>query len=427
MNDADRMPTEGPDSPVSLKKNMLYNTIGSLTYQGCLWVVTVLVVVLSNGYGYSGILSYAMAIGNMFVPIATFSLRSYQVSDVRGTYTQANYVGFRLITIVLAFAIILPYTFIVTDDMRNVAPVLLFLLFKTGESFCDVLNAVEQRAERMDYIGISQFLRGVFLVLGFSTGLVVFGSLEAAIAGMAVPCLLVTVFYDHLHAVRFAALKPHISQDKVRSLARACLPIVLSSLFLGMVVSVARQYYGNTFGMEKLGIYSAIATPAVLIQAGARYLYGPALVPLAKRWQESPDDSFSPFLKKSLVLLALGAAVLVVVFSVFGKQLLTLVYGQEIAPYTPLFPWVLISTAVTAVMWFLNDVLTICRDMRGMLIANTASLALSLVLLIPLESAFGMDGINYLVIAATLFGIVLNSVFLKKDIAGAAEGSHGLE
>lgn len=405
--------------PVSIQKNILYNTIGSLTYQGCLWLVTVLVVVLSRGYGSSGMLSYAMSVGNMFVPIATFSLRSYQVSDVQGRFSQSNYVGFRLVTICLSFAIIIPYSSLVTNDASTLAAVVLFLLFKTDESFCDVLYGVDQRAERMDYVGISQFLRGLLLVAGFSTCLVVFDSLYAALLGMTLPCLCITLFYDLPHAARYDCLKPHLTKAVAISLLHDSLPIVLSTLFLGMVVSVARQYYGNTFGMESLGRYAAVATPAVLIQAGARYLYGPTLVPLAKHWHEDPAGTFLDYLRKTVALILLGCAAFVVTLSLLGEPLLTFVYGAGIAPYVSLFPWVLVSTAITALMWFLNDMLTICRDMRDLLVANTTSLLVSLVLLVPMESTFEMDGINYVVILATAIGVALDLLFLRHNILAA--------
>jgi len=95
---------------------MLFNTVGSLTYQGYLWLTTVLVVILSNGYTGSGVLALAMTIGNMFNPIATYSMRTFQVSDVKGTYSQSSYVGFRLVTTVLGLAFIIPYAIIVGGD-----------------------------------------------------------------------------------------------------------------------------------------------------------------------------------------------------------------------------------------------------------------------------------------------------------------------
>lgn len=79
---------DGQAEAASIRRNMLFNTIGSLTYQGCLWITTVIVVILSDSYSASGILSFAMTIGNMFSAIGTYSMRTYQVSDVKGKYSQ---------------------------------------------------------------------------------------------------------------------------------------------------------------------------------------------------------------------------------------------------------------------------------------------------------------------------------------------------
>ncbi len=48
----------------------------------------------------------------------------------------------------------------------------------------------------MDYIGKSQFMRGVLSLVGFVAPLVTIHSLPAAIIGMAFCCMLVTLFYD---------------------------------------------------------------------------------------------------------------------------------------------------------------------------------------------------------------------------------------
>lgn len=79
---------DGQAEAASIRRNMLFNTIGSLTYHGCLWITTVIVVILSDSYSASGILSFDMTIGNMFSAIGTYSMRTYQISDVKGKYSQ---------------------------------------------------------------------------------------------------------------------------------------------------------------------------------------------------------------------------------------------------------------------------------------------------------------------------------------------------
>lgn len=391
--------------PLDIKKNMLYNTIGSLTYQGCLWITTVLVVILSSGYSDSGILSFAMTIGNMFTAVGTYNMRTYQVSDIKGKYSQRNYVGFRLLTLIIGVILLGIYSIVVSPDSLTLIAVFAYLLFKVDESFCDVLYGVDQRGERMDYIGISQFIRGILIVLAFSLGLYLSQNIILAILAMYPAGLLVTIVYDIPHARRMDDIRPQLKKEQAKSLLTECLPIVLEILFLGMIVSVARQYYANAYGAERLGIYAAVATPAVLIQAAARFLYAPALVPLSEKWNDSPKESFLPFFRKTLLVMAGFIIVGVAVLAWAGPILLNLVYGQKVEGYTYLFTNVLISTSALAVLYYLTDVLVLCRDIKGSLISASAALAMALFTMVPLEAIFDMQGINYVVILSSVIGI----------------------
>ena len=406
--------------PLSVRRNMLFNTIGSLAYQGCLWLTTVLVVTLSHGYGDSGILALAMAVGNMFNPIATYSMRTYQVSDMEGEYTQATYVTFRIVTIGIGAAFIVPYTFITCTNVATAAAVLIYLVFKTDEAFADVLYGVDQRGERMDYIGISQFVRGVLILAAFASLLSFTGSLNAAVAGMSVAGIAMTFAYDLPHARRFQFGKLGIMGSQVRMLLVRCLPIVVSTLLLSMVVSISRQCFSWMNGEEALGEYAAVATPAVLIQAAARYLYSPVLVPLAERWEKADKREFSRYLGRSIAVLVLGVAIMAAVLFPLGGPLLQLAYGPSIEPFVYLFPYVLVSTGFVALMWFLTDVLTICRKLRELLVANAVAFCVCLASMIPLEQGMGMNGINLTVIVAMAVGAACAGVLLHRAVRSAA-------
>ena len=410
-----------PPKAISIKRNMLFNTVGSLMYQGCLWLTTVLVVTLSHGYGDSGVYAFAMSVGNMFSAVSTYSMRTYQVSDLAGKYSQENYVGFRILTIALGFVALGAYSVFVSPDAATLISIFIYLLFRCDESFCDVLYGVDQRGERMDYIGISQFIRGIAVVVAFAAGMALLGSLDAAIALMFPACLLVTVLWDIPHASRFAPIKPQIGFTQAKSLLVECLPMVLGTLFLGAIVSVARQYYGNMAGSEALGIYAAVATPAVLIQAGARYLYAPALVPLARQWEDD-RNVFAHTFRKSLVLMVVAVIAMVALLTLAGPWFFHVVYGPSIAESVYLFRDVLIGTGLTAVLWYVFDVLVVCRDMRGALISAAVALVTSLVLMIPLEDAFDMSGINYTVIAACASGVVVGLVGLWCTVRKSSAG-----
>ena len=47
--------------PLPYRKNMLWNSAGSIVYLGCQWLITVLVVRLTVGYDAAGLLSLLAA------------------------------------------------------------------------------------------------------------------------------------------------------------------------------------------------------------------------------------------------------------------------------------------------------------------------------------------------------------------------------
>lgn len=396
-------------APLSLQANTLWNAAGCLFYLGCQWLTTVLVVRLSANYENSGALAFAMANGIIFASIGLYKIRTFQVSDLKGAYSNQEYIGFRILTIALGLlwsAIYLPLT--ASNDMALLTAAVAYLVFKSDEVFSDVLYGVYQRNERMDYIGKSQLLRGVLSLTGFSAPLAMTGNLVMGIIGMALCCMAVTACYDLPHATLFGAIAPSFSKAKMVSLLKVCCLAMLASLCANSIVSAVRQYYGITYGSEALGIYASVATPAVLIQVAATYLYSPLIGSLAKTWQNNGMVAFRKEFLKVLLVIAFVIGVFIVCLSAVGNAALQLVFGASIAPYTYLFPYVLIATGCVGVLLYVNDVLIILRKMKSILLCNAIALVAALGLAIPCTAMMDMNGINVSIITGCLIAILFS-------------------
>lgn len=356
-------------------------------------------------------LALAMTIGNMFSPIATYNIRIFQISDTAGKYSQSDYVGFRIQTLLLGVVLLLPYTFFVGTDADTILVILLFLLFKIDESFCDVLYGVNQRYERMDFTGKSQLMRGILLIAAFCFALITVGSLQIACAAMFLACIAVTFLYDVRRSSSLDSIAPKFDKMLTVQMLKECAPLVVGALCMSSVVSIARQYYGGTFGVENLGIYAAVATPAVIVQALARFLYAPVLTPLANLLAENVS-SFIRFLVKTLCLILLLSIAAVVLLSIIGPPLLVMLYSDDIADYTYLFTPVLISTVFIVVAGFLNDVLTILRKLWSFALSMFIALVLCAAMMVPLEGIFGMNGINLVIICAMGISAVFSAAII---------------
>ncbi len=403
---------------------MLWNASGCIFYLGCQWLTTILVVRFSSSFENSGTLAFAMATGIIFASISLYKIRTFQVSDITHEYSGQNYIAFRIVTILAAYFFCIAYLFLISQNSNYLVSSMLYLLFKSDETFSDVLYGIEQCNDRMDYIGKSQFIRGIASLVGFALPLAATSDLNAAILGMTGACILVTLVYDLPRAKLFGKIRPRISKEQAIHLAKACLLAMIASLCANSIVSVVRQYFGIVNGEELLGIYASVATPAVLIQVAASYLYSPLIGSLASTKYKSGHQAFLSSFTKIFGILVLAIMILVVVLSLLGGFILQLAFGETIKPYVFLFPFVLIATGCVGILFYVNDVLIIIRKTSMMLACNVIALCGALSSSIPLIGLYGMNGINFAIIIGSLLGALLGILSVRRSETNKSNGKH---
>lgn len=403
---------------LTIKQNVAWNTIGCLLYQGCQWLTTVVVVLLSQSYENSGALAFAMATGNIFFAIATFSVRTFQVSDISNRFSSGNYVAFRFVTIGIACVICVLYTVWVSTDLWVALATAVYLLFKADESFSNVLYAIDQKASRMDFIGISQGIRGIASIAAFSLGLYFANSLLVAILGMFVCCALVTITYDIPHSRKLSGLFPRINGAIVKDLFIVCTPIVVSTLLYGLVATFARQWFGVRFGTEALGVYAAVATPCVLVQAAASYLYNPFLVPLAQYWHDGRREGFLSLLRKLGVAMLAVSFVCLALAMALGPQALRVVYGQSISEAGWLVAPAMLAACMMAIASFLTDFFVVIRKLAVAIGINAIALALCVLSMNACFDFWYMNGINIVIASSFVAGSVYGLLKMRAVLRG---------
>lgn len=378
--------------------------------------MTIVVVLLSSNYSNSGALAYAMAIGNLFYPIATYNMRTIQASDVAGENSASEYSGFRVVTIMLAVVLVVSYLLLTTSSLALIVTACCWLLFKADESFCAVFYAVDQKAMRLDYVGISQGVRGVLSVALFSVILFVAKDLNIAILFVSLACVGVTIFYDFRKASLFENVKPKIDLRSVLALLRRYLPSVLLLLFYGAVVSVARQNLEYQQGAEMLGVYAAVATPTVLVQVAASYLYAPIIPVVSKQWLDNDLKGFVLNLLKVICSIVLVFAVVLCGAFFYGEQLLVAIFGGSIAEHAYLLIPALFATLITALMAFLFDMLVIMRHLKEALASNAIALIIAVAGSSGAIALFGANGVNVIVMIAFAVGAAVSAVSIFRSV-----------
>ena len=216
-----------------MAKNVFWNTFGTIFYCACQWLMTIVVVRFSDNYEAAGYLSLAMTTSSSFSAITLFSMRNFQVSDVRSEYSSGEYVGSRFLTCALGLVLCIVYS-AATSSVYQMLCVASFMLIRVAEGLVDVLHGINQKYDRYDYIGISYILRGVITILAFSIILYVKDQVFTALIVTAILNLLIALLWDWFRTSSLEKLSPVFWNEQVKRLLIACVPIVVFSFLLSV-------------------------------------------------------------------------------------------------------------------------------------------------------------------------------------------------
>lgn len=411
--------------PLSIRRNMLWNSAGSLVNLGCQWVITVLIVRLSDGYDAAGVYSLAMSVYGIFSQLAQYRTYTYQVSDVTGENSAGEYLAFRGITCLVALACTMGYA-AVTCRSDALLAILLYSLYKMASLVVDVLHASDQQAHRMDYTGKSLALQGASSVVLFAAVFWSTQSLELALLAMTLGVVVIGVLYDLPRTLRLTPVVPKISPEKARHLLVYCAPVVLAGIACSAAPSVPRQYLSHVMGDAALGVYASVAAPVAIIQMGASYIYNPLIGYFSESYARRDARAFRRLLLLTFCGIAGVGAACSVGLALLGGPLLSLVYGEGIVEHLYLLQPLVLCAVATGVMWFANDLLISLRGFRATLAGSLVALAVSLVVMAPAVAALGMNGVT----AANVASCVASAAFMlwslrrrvRARFAGAAAG-----
>ena len=380
--------------------------MGNGIYYLSQWIITGwLIKALSGDQGTynAGLLSTAATVANMFIGLAGFGMRNYQVSDLSGEYSDTAYEVSRYITVGLSFLLGLVYSLITGYKEVQLWCIIFFLLYKLTEPLTDVWHGVLQKAERMDVIGIAYALRGIVSVLVFSAGMLVTKNLVVSLILLAVSAYLLSYFYD-LKKTNEVFQRGSANPRKLIALLAACLPLAVHTFLNGVSTNLPKIYLERLLGTEVMGIYNLVNSPVLIFQVGIAYLFAPFITHFTRRLEEKDKKGFIHLAAVVCGIVLAAGALGMLGCAVFGKMGLTILYHDPkvTESYKLLYPMV-ICVVFSCFSVFLCMINTVLRSMAGLIISNIIEILVAVLISSPLIRKFGMAGTS---VATTITLIV---------------------
>lgn len=391
-------------------KAIIWNTLGSTVYLGCLWLLNILVVRVGN-YSEAGVLSLAISVANVVQSISLAGIRNFQVSDVEGKYTNFTYIVARYITSSLGFIGCMLFVLFNSYSRYQTACVMAMCIYRILDGLTDVYHGILQKNWRLDLVGKALILRGIGVVLSFTIILQATKSLFYAILGMTILSFLIFLFGEHHFAGKIDNVSRHFDWGSTTGLILHTIPLALYTTLLNGISVVTRYYIELIEGEEKLGYYSSIASPALIVQVAATYIFTPLIGKFAEYNKQKEEEKFIRLMWKCVLLIAAVFVTAILVCLFLGDFGLKLLFGETILSYSDLLMPIVLSTGLTAIVLFQSMLLVVLRDMVGVTVGNVIGFAANLVLAPMYLKTEGLQGANTALILSLTVDVVVLSIF----------------
>lgn len=382
-----------------MKKNVMWNTVGTVFYFFCQWILTVIVARIL-GYEIEGYFTLAMTMSSSYSTVALFNMRSYQASDVNYEFKDGTYKGSRVLTCIVSCIACFIAALISHNSIFQVLCIMVFMGIRVIEAWVDVLHGMNQRYERYDLIGISYLLRGFFTIFPFIIGLKLTNNLLIGLILVLVCNTVVAIVFDNVQVKKISnSFSVDISKETIVLLVK-CAPYVVISFLLSQENLLPKQVLQDIYGAEQQGIYSAMASPALIIQVCSAVVFSPFLPVFSRVYQDENKKLFKNMIGKLYVSLIAMSVIVTIGAFILGKWGLSFLYGKEILKDYNIFIPIVWVTILTAVTWIFVAIITAMRKMKTLLIGMLADFIICLTFMNPCVQKYEKNGVSIIQIIA---------------------------
>ena len=384
--------------PLSLRRNFVWAAAGNAVSVFSQWGKVVVLAHLGN-LEMIGLMALAFAICGPVIALAGLGLRSAVVTDVRREYSFADYLTLRLLTSLLALAVIVGMVLIGDHGRATAAIIVVVAVAEVFVSISDVFHGLMQHYERMDRMGFSLMIRGPLMLGLLGLGVLLTGDVFWAMVGYAAAMGLTLLLLDLPMAAGLVRRDPLgnrlLPRWRPRSLVRLAVlaaPLGVVLALAALAVSLPRYTISHYLGNHALGVFVSIYYLSI---AGTKLVntVGQSAGPRLAKFHAAADARSFGRLLGQLVMLVLGlGAAGVLAVALLGQWVLGTLYDADFRPFWGLSLLVMTAAAAMYLSALLGMAIESMRRFRTHMAIRAVGVLLLLATLPVLVPAFGLYG-----------------------------------
>ena len=376
---------------------------------GLVYSVTSLafLMVVSNVLGdvQSNIYSIGMMIAQQMLTVGRFSVRNFQVSDVKDKYSFSEYLSFRIIT--CSLTVLITIIWIIVGGYRGDVAIVIaaFTIHRISESFSDLFEGLYQQKLRLDVSGKSQLIKNILMLISFCGMIIITKNLVLSAVVLAAESVLLLVIVDLPLLGHFSKVGLCFRLKSMWQIGVACFSLFLSS-FLHAYINNSPKYaiedYKGSGSDIGVGRFSMLFMPTFVVELLSGFTMRTWLSKMAIYHSDGNRKGFRKLvLGQLLVVLVITTGAMTFMYFL-GGYFLSFIYGTNLHGYNAVNALLMLSGGLVAAYTLFENIIIIYRKQHFSIIINVVATVVAIII-VPIMTREGF------IMGATL-GYVLTNI-----------------
>ena len=425
---------------LTLKKSFSWTLIGNLVYAFAQWCNLSIIAKFFSA-AEVGAFGLALAIATPIFMFSNLQLRSVIATDAKHEYSFSQYLALRLLLSSAAFLLVVLLATLLDYPTTTKILIVTVGLMKAFDSISDIYYGLFQSRDRLDMMSKSLMIKGTIGAVTMATLFYFCGDryawCDVTSAGFVLATVwgLVFAFYDLPVARRLGTHTGNVNLDRVDNdkeedtsqqksagprpllnLMSKAAPLGLVMLLTSLTFNVQRYFIEYFIDMAALGVFVALSYVIVAGNTLVLALGRSVSTTLARHYAQRNLDAFYRLHRKFLfvsILVGIGG---IGCASLFGQQILTLLYSREYANYVGIFVVLMIGGGLRYMSMSYGVMATAIHAFKEQAYPNLIVFVATVVFSICLVPPFGLYGAAVVTCLVASLSLGLNMLVVRRKI-----------
>ena len=345
----------------SAKSGFLWNMLGSGIFAAGSMLLS-LYVIRVLGADEGGIFSIAITVAQMLAFIEYYETRTFQVTDVKNTYSFADYKAVKLILIIVAIIVGIIYAIFQSGNSAyKFWVILLMCIYRYIDGYADLYEGTFQKEGRLDLAGKSQAFRTVFSVSVMAIAIIVLRNQVIACLLAVIAALIGLILFDQHIMCVFRSCKVHFEWKQIKGILVECFPLFCGSFLWTYILSASRIAVNANMPSSFSSYYQTLFLPVSIINLFATFIMKPLLPTLADLYNGKNIRKYVQYILK-IVVFILGFTVVCMLGAYWlGIPVLSLLTGCDLQEYRIILVMIMFAGGINSLSYFGYYLLSVMR------------------------------------------------------------------